>query len=181
MGHSFHQIVPTDHFSVHEAYLPVYEKLFRPLKETKDCILEFGCASGGSILTYADYFKESRLVSCDIAPRPKCIDLCKRITYLQVDAYSKLGMEEALKHAPFAVAIDDGPHSVESQRIFCANIPHYLSPNGIAIVEDCQSIDYIVALAPIVPEGFFTMAIDLRHHGRYDNILFCIWRKSEVL
>jgi cephalosporin hydroxylase len=170
---------PTDKMpgAWHGAYLGVYARLFAPIRKTKDSILEIGVDGAGSLLMYAEYFKNAKPVGMDIQTKPHALIGNERTIYYQGDSYSEDGIALMQKHSPFALCVDDGPHTLSSQKIFCAKYPPMLSPDGLCIVEDCQSIDHIAQLAAAVPDGFFSFVIDLRHHGRYDNILFCITRR----
>lgn len=180
MSHEFKQIAPTDKFGWHKALLPVYERLLRAFKDTPDSIVEIGCDGGGGALMYADYFWLARsIVSCDVSPRPASLDGDKRIIHLQADAYAPNGWHQISKRGPFALIVDDGPHTVQSQRIFCTVYPPMLADYGIAIVEDIQDPKTILLLKDATPPGFETMAIDVRHvTGRYDDLIFCIWKET---
>lgn len=131
---------------------------------------------------YSDYFKthgtvKREFIACDISPRPDGLSLDPDIVHYQMDAYTQFACDKISERGPFALCIDDGNHHVAAQRVFCSMYPRLLTKNGLCIIEDCQSIDHIAQLATAVPEGFYSFAIDLRHHGRYDNILFCITRQ----
>lgn len=180
MKHPFVFTSPTDKQpgGWHGAYLGVYATLFAPLKDTTDSIAELGVDGGGSLLMYADYFSQaSAVVGMDIQPRPE--SLGERITFYQANAYSQEGHNLLFSKCenPFALIVDDGSHFLGHQQFFCKTYPHLLSQDGLAIVEDVPSIDHIAELAKAVPPGFYSFAIDLRHYGRYDNILFVITRE----
>lgn len=179
MNNTFVFTNPTDKMpgAWHGAFLPIYARLFEPIQSTRLAIAELGVDGAGSLLMYADYFKRAKPIGMDIQPKPHALIVNERVTYYQADAYSDDGFEKMKSHEPFALMVDDGPHTVSSQRIFCNRYSSLLSPDGICIVEDVQSIDHIAQLATAVPDGFYSFAIDLRHHGRYDNILFCITRQ----
>jgi hypothetical protein len=162
----------------HEAYLSVYARLFPPLRDTEDSIAEVGVGGGGSLLMYADYFHRAKAFGMDILPEPRVIGGHPRVHYHQSDAYSPEGIETMRAHAPFALIIDDGPHTLASQKTFCANYPGLLSPEGLCIIEDVQNPEHFAQLAAAVPSEFFTSGIDLRWHSRaHDNLLFIIQRR----
>lgn len=163
----------------HGSYCEAYGRLFSSLRDTTDAIAEIGVAGGGSLLAYADYFKNARAVGFDIGPKPDSLNGQDRITFYQQNAYSREGLDTATKHGPFALLVDDGPHSIESQLFFCTHYPRLLSLNGIAIVEDVQAGEHLARMAEVVPKEFFTMGIDLRWHDerRYDNLLMVIFRR----
>ena len=169
---------PTDKASVH-SYLPFYERLFAALNNTKLAVCELGVDGGGSLCIWEEYFPNAKILGVDINVKPPYIGDHQRIYHLQIDAYEERA-PKLIKElvGEFSVIIDDGPHSIESQRIFCANYPPLLGPGGIAIVEDIQDINQAPSLHAALPEGFIGGIVDLRHiKGRYDDVLFIAWRK----
>lgn len=187
MSHKFYQITPTDKFGWHLALLEVYEKLFAPFKalDMDECekavrVMEIGTDGGGGLRMYQDYFPYGMIYGIDIAPTPDAAKDQPRIMHLQADAYTTTMVNAWKQLCPslFHVIIDDGPHTLGSQEFFVQHYPNLLTPDGIAIVEDIQDWAHVAHLAALVPPGFFTMGIDLRHcNGRYDDILLVIFRK----
>lgn len=176
MSHPFNQITPTDKFGWHRALLPVYARLFAPLKDKGLPVLEIGTDGGGGLLMYADYFYKSLIVGMDVSPAPEVIKGRHRVTHYQLDAYSPAA-SAIEKLGPFGVMIDDGPHTIDSQRHFCQHYPKLLADEGIAICEDVQDPKQILLLEDATPDRFETMVIDVRHvNGRYDDLLFVIWK-----
>lgn len=166
----------------HAAYIPVYERLLAPLKQTQNAVLEIGTDGGGCLLAYQDWFPFARIHGIDINPTPKAIKGQPRIEHWQFDAYTPSAVAAMRSFGPFAVAIDDGPHSLESQLFFVENYPKLLTEDGIAIVEDVQAPEHIAALTEAVRPGCFGFAIDLRQISptRYDNLLFCVVIRAET-
>lgn len=164
----------------HEAYAPAYEHLCEPLRHITGYVAECGVDGGGSLAMWRDYFKhDSPIIGIDINPCPDAIKGDEwNIKHIQRDAYEMHCVQFLTLYEPFKLLIDDGSHFLEHQIFFCSNYPRLLHQKGLLIVEDVQSIDHIETLAKSLPEGMFSMAIDLRHHGRYDNILFVAsWQK----
>jgi len=187
MSHSFKQITPTDHFGWHAAYLEVYERLFHALRweqtvegtqyPAEGNLLEIGTDGGGGLEMYADYFPNFKIYGIDINPTPGHLKENPRITHYVQDAYSTLPTN-IFGNTNFDIIIDDGPHTLDSLKLFCHLYPQLLTADGIAIIEDIQKPEYIQQLGACVPEGFIGYGIDLRHvNGRYDDILFVIQRK----
>lgn len=170
----------TDHFTSHSALLPVYEKLFAPIRNTTNSILEIGVNYGGGIRMYSDYFKRAKCFGMDILPTPDGIKGDGRIFHRQGDAYTMESVELMRElGGRFALIVDDGPHDLGTQGFFCEHYPALLAPDGIAIVEDVQGPGYIELLKDAVPPSFHTMCVDLRHvNNRYDDLLFIIWPKN---
>lgn len=178
MSHSFRQITPTDHFGWHAAYLEVYEKLFVPFKNRPINLLEVGTDGGGGLRMYQDYFQQGHIYGADISPTPDAAKDQPGITHCQIDAYTQEFINGMGQWCPWHIIIDDGPHTIGSQEFFVQNYPQLLTADGIAIVEDIQEVGHVQHLARLVPEGFFSMGIDLRHvNGRYDDLLLVIFRK----
>lgn len=162
----------------HGAYLPVYAMLFAAIRDTENSVLEIGVDGGGSLLMYADHFERASIFGMDISPEPDALKGKQRITFFQRDAYADEAVKLCDKLGPFALIVDDGNHFIASQRVFCASYPRLLARDGIAIIEDVQSIDHFAQLATALSPEFFGFGIDLRmHDGRYDNLLFVIKRR----
>jgi hypothetical protein len=78
--------------------------------------------------------------------------------------------------------LDDGPHTLESMLQFIRLYSQIMTEDGILIIEDVQSWDWITILEKEVPENLkqFIKVYDLRKNkGRYDDIVFTI-DKSNV-
>lgn len=73
--------------------------------------------------------------------------------------------------------MDDGPHTLESMKIFINLYSQLLTDNGILILEDVQSWDWIEILKNEVSDDLkqFIKVYDLRSiKNRYDDIVFVI-------
>jgi cephalosporin hydroxylase len=166
----------TDKLSAH-SYLPIYERLFASLRDRSEGVLEIGAWYGGSLLLWAEYFSRATIFGCDVNSVPLAVDTDPRIRIVGVDAYSPYAMTFFPSLGPFVVIIDDGPHTLESQKTFCANFPGLLATGGIAIVEDVQLVEHFPILIEHVPKGFHTAIVDLRHiKDRSDDMLLLIWK-----
>jgi hypothetical protein len=78
--------------------------------------------------------------------------------------------------------LDDGPHTLESMKQFINLYSQIMTDDGILIIGDVQSIDWINILVNEVPEHLkqFIKVFDLRRNKkRYDDIVFVI-DKSNV-
>jgi sugar lactone lactonase YvrE len=78
--------------------------------------------------------------------------------------------------------LDDGPHTLESMKQFIKLYSQIMAENGILIIEDVQSLDWIDILKNEVPEHLkqYIKTYDLRSNkNRYDDIVFTI-DKSNV-
>jgi hypothetical protein len=73
--------------------------------------------------------------------------------------------------------LDDGPHSLESMKQFIKLYSQIMTDDGILIIEDVQSWDWIDILKKEVPDHLqkFIIIYDLRpNKNRYDDIVFTI-------
>ena len=73
--------------------------------------------------------------------------------------------------------IDDGPHTLESMLKFIRLYSQLMTNDGILIIEDVQSWDWIKILTNMVPLSLkkFIKVYDLRKNkDRYDDIVFTI-------
>jgi hypothetical protein len=81
------------------------------------------------------------------------------------------------KNIKFDVMIDDGPHTLESMIQFIKLYSQIMTDDGILIVEDVQSIEWIDELKNAVPENLksYIKWYDLRKNkNKSDDIVFTI-------
>jgi glutaredoxin-related protein len=81
------------------------------------------------------------------------------------------------KNIKFDFMLDDGPHTLESMKQFIRLYSQLMTDDGILIIEDVQSSDWINVLINEVPENLkqFIKVYDLRENkNRYDDIVFTI-------
>lgn len=174
----------TDKNSCH-SYLPLYDRLLEPLKETNGNILEVGVASGGSIKLWADYFEKANIYGSDITPIAfhfHELETNSRVFLnLNEDAYTKDYVEKNFNNKVFDFLIDDGSHLLDSQKKFIELYSPLLSERGILIIEDVQDIKFLEILRDATPEHLksYIKTYDLRKNkGRWDDIVFTIDKVS---
>jgi len=171
----------TDKNTTH-SYLNTYETLFKPKKNSARNILEIGIQDGGSIKLWYDYFKNATIYGLDIRKIKDIWPEIKNKTRIKIgcfDAYNENFVNNQIKplNIKFDVMIDDGPHTLESMIFFIKNYLPMLSDNGIFVIEDIPSIEWINILSNLVPENMkkCIRVYDLRKNkNRYDDILFTI-------
>jgi hypothetical protein len=177
----------TDKNSVH-SYLPLYQKLLESKKDTAKNILEIGIGdfyekNGGSIKLWRDFFVNATIYGLDILPISRVIDELlnddRIILYTSTDAYNNdfFTTQFLNKNIKFDFMLDDGPHSLESMKIFIKLYSQVMTDDGILIIEDVQSWDWIDILKNEVPENLkkYIKVYDLRtNKNRYDDIVFTI-------
>jgi hypothetical protein len=170
------------------SYLPLYEKLLIQKKETAKNILEIGIGdfadkNGGSIKLWRDYFTSATVYGLDILPIQCVIDELlndnRVVLYTSIDAYDNNFVVTNFlnKNIKFDFMLDDGPHTLESMKQFIKLYLQLMTDDGLLIIEDIQSWDWIDILKNEVPEEFkkFIKIYDLRSiKDRYDDIVFTI-------
>jgi len=177
----------TDKNTTH-SYLSLYNDLLNKKRNSAENILEigigdFGPKNGGSIKMWRDYFKKSNIYALDILSIDRVIDELKnddRIKlFTSVNAYDESFFEKTFlnKGIKFDFMLDDGPHTLESMKTFIKLYSQVMKDDGILIVEDVQSMDWIDHLKNAVPDELkpFIKVYDLRHiKNTCDDIVFTI-------
>ena len=179
----------TDKNTVH-SYLDLYQNLLVAKKDTAQNVLEIGIGdggqgitNGGSIKLWHDYFVNAKVYALDIQDINTVWNGLKHndriILHTSVDAYSKQFVQSEFldKGIKFDMMLDDGPHTLHSMKIFIQLYSQIMTEDGILIIEDVQSMDWIDELTKVVPEDLkqYIKSYDLRHiKNRYDDIVFTI-------
>lgn len=182
----------TDKNTVH-SYLELYQKLLVDKKDTSKNVLEIGIGdggqgitNGGSIKLWHDYFLNANVYALDIQHIDNIWDEIKNneriILHTSVDAYTEefVKTEFIDKNIKFDMMLDDGPHTLESMKLFIQLYAPLLADNGILIIEDIQDPKWINELYSVVPSNLksFVSAYDLRKNkNRYDDIVLTIKNK----
>lgn len=176
----------TDKNTTH-SYLPLYEKILINKKDTAKNILEIGIYNGGSIKLWSDYFINANVYGLDIMNINDVWDEIKNKEniklYTSTDAYdiNFFTTNFLNKDIKFDFMLDDGPHTLESMISFIKLYSQVMTDDGILIIEDVQSWDWIDTLIEQVPENLqkFIKIYDLRpNKNRYDDIVFTIDKSS---
>ena len=176
----------TDKNTVH-SYVDAYEALFSRKRETATSVLEIGIGpympNGGSILMWAGYFQNAKIHAVDVIPmdtvNPLLIPHSRIYLHVHNDAYQTNFFTNTFlsKSERFDIIIDDGPHTIESMVRFIKMYSQVLKEDGILVIEDVQSIDWIEILRDCTPEHLkpYIQVLDRRSvKGRYDDILFVV-------
>lgn len=177
----------TDKYTIH-SYLPLYQTLLISKKETAKNVLEVGIYHGGSIKLWSDYFKNATVYGLDIMSIDNVWEGIKNkeniILHTSTDAYNKdfFTANFLNKNIKFDFMLDDGPHSLQSMKQFIQLYSQLMTDDGILIIEDVQSWDWIDLLKNEVPEHLkqFIKVYDLRKNkNRYDDIVFTIDKSNK--
>jgi hypothetical protein len=151
--------------------------------------LEIGIFQGGSIKLWSDFFTNATVYGLDIMD---INNVWSEITnnnkiklYTSIDAYNENFFTSHFlnKDIKFDLVLDDGPHSLESMKQFIKLYSQVIKDDGILIIEDVQSIEWIDVLKNEVPQNLkgYIKVYDLRHiKGRYDDIVFTIDKLNVV-
>lgn len=158
-------------------------------KNTAKNVLEIGLGdfkekNGGSIKLWKDYFSNANIYGLDILSSDRVIDDLKNdsriFLYTDTDAYNEEFFNNTFlnnNNIKFDFMLDDGPHTLESMKIFIKLYSQLMTEDGILIIEDVQSWDWIDILSNEVPSDLkqYIQSYDLRKNkNRYDDIVFVI-------
>jgi hypothetical protein len=172
----------TDKNTIH-SYLPLYQGLLIKKKETASNVLEVGIFKGGSIKLWSDFFQNATVYGLDIMNIRDVwqgIKNNKRIVlYTSTNAYDETFFKNNFlnKNIKFDFMLDDGPHTLDSMVKFIQLYSQVMTDDGILIIEDVQSWDWIETLKNAVPAHLkqYIKIYDLRKNkNRYDDIVFSI-------
>jgi cephalosporin hydroxylase len=172
----------TDKNTVH-SYLPLYQELLINKKESAKNILEIGIQFGGSIKLWNDFFTNANIYGLDIMNINDVWDEIKNkeniILYTSINAYDENFFVNNFlnKNTKFDFILDDGPHTLESMKDFIRLYSQIMTDDGILIIEDVQSLDWIDILKDTVPIHLkkYIKTFDLRSNkNRWDDIVFII-------
>ena len=158
-----------------------YEKEFEPRKYKKNRLLEVGVRTGASIALWANYFKDAELIGVDVenvgtpsGPLKEYLDYSS-VSYFCQDAYASKFADSIV--GKYSIMIDDGPHSLSSQKRFIQLYLSKLDEDGVLIIEDVQR-DYrdsfqIMRMLPRT--GYLFEIHDFRSvSNTYDDFLFVV-------
>jgi len=172
----------TDKNTTH-SYLELYQKLLISKKETAKNVLEVGVQAGGSIKLWSDFFTNATIYGLDIMNIANMWDGIKNknniFLYGSIDAYNDKFFTDTFlnKNIKFDFMLDDGPHTLESMKSFIKLYSQIMADDGILIIEDVQSWDWIDILKNEVPDSLkkYIKVYDLRpNKNRYDDIVLTI-------
>jgi len=157
------------------SYLELYESIMHKNKFTAKNILEIGIDVGGSMKLWNDYFINATIYGLDINESPNFLNKYPRINTFKINAYTIDSVNYFVeKDIKFDFIIDDGPHTLESMIFTLIHYSKLLTPQGVLIIEDIQSIEWAYLFEKITNKyKENTHIYDLRENkGRYDDIVF---------
>jgi len=175
------------------SYLGLYGELLESKRNTAQHLLEIGIGdfnvkNGGSVQLWHDYFPNATVYCCDILPKERVVDhlfIMPRVKlYTSSNAYDPTFVKREFmdKGIKFDMMLDDGPHTLDSMKQFIELYHPLLKEDGILMVEDVFSMDWIKELTKVTPSHLkpFIETYDLRaNKGRFDDIVFAINKSRE--
>jgi cephalosporin hydroxylase len=125
-----------DKGTVH-GYIPIYEELFRSIREKQINLLEIGVAAGHSMAMWRHYFPNAGIWGIDIDPARVNPNLMDGWTLISGDATNPECIAAAPPHLD--IVIDDGSHRVTDQLRTFAMLAPRLRSGSIYCIEDVQN------------------------------------------
>ncbi len=173
----------SDKADVH-SYLPIYEKILAPYRETAKNILEIGIFKGHSLLMWEKYFKWNvHGIDCSETPIDGMADLRPMIATGKhnihiLDATDPLQVEQHFNGMKLDIVIDDGNHVLECQLKSYNIFKNYLADDFLYIIEDVDQIERVRPFFENLDDTKKITIIDNRHiKGRFDDCLIIIQPK----
>lgn len=167
----------TDKNSLHSYCDQFYEKELAKYRHKDIVITEIGIDQCGSLVLWAEYFKNAQIMGIDLQLRGNCQRDCAQypnITLAVGNAYTY----DAVKIIPKSdIIIDDGSHELEHQLWAVKNLTLKLNPGGLFVIEDVADYAYLDKLKAATPFHLqsYVEFVDLRSvKNRSDDILFVI-------
>jgi len=100
------------------------------------------------------------------------------ILYTSLNAYDHIFVNNTfMNKIKFDFMLDDGPHTLESMINFIELYSPLMADDGILIIEDVQSLDWLDKLKNAVPEhlkDYIKTYNLINNKNRYDDIVFTI-------
>jgi len=127
-------------------------------KESARNVLEVGIYNGGSIKLWGEFFTNAIVYALDIIDDNSIWDELKNKNNIKIfsstDAYDENIFNSIFldKGIRFDFMLDDGPHTLESMKQFIKLYSKLMTNDGIILIEDVQSIDWIPILIDVVPK-----------------------------
>lgn len=174
----------TDKHSGH-SYIPnLYDGLFLKYRNEKNTILEIGAREGDSLLLWEKYFHKSKIIGVDNYSDPVFYNGVEQ-TYKHIESERiKVFIGDAYDHKfvnnlpDLDIVIDDGPHTLESQKKALDLYLPKIRSGGLMVIEDVQSYSNLEELSDSVPKEFRSGVekVDFRcFTGRCDDLLLVVF------
>jgi hypothetical protein len=164
-----------------------YEGAFKSRQNVKTDLLEIGFRHGASLALWSWYSDLWEILGIDNYSDVTLNDLGPNIEWisrsnvktLNANAYSSEVAGNISKK--FDIIIDDGPHSLATQKSALQFYLPKLKPNGVLVIEDIQSIGRLCffRFCFLIPLQFSIRVLDFRSEGKGDDdFLFIVEHKG---
>jgi cephalosporin hydroxylase len=170
--------------ATHHSFTGAYEFLLQPYRNKDINLLEIGVSYGGSALLWHEYLSGSKLALVDSVNKihPHTLQKLRpdRYKFYNQDAYNQETISRIREDFSdgFDVAIEDGPHNIETQLFFLENYLPLMKEGGVMVIEDIQHQEHINLLYASLSEERRDRArvIDLRAvKGKWDDLMFVLY------
>jgi hypothetical protein len=138
-----------------EDYLPIYDKLWTPIRNNDIKLLEIGIGKGGSLKMWKEYFSNASIIGADV-DRNKLYNE-DRIQTVFVDQNNIESLKELANFGPYDIIIDDGGHTMRQQQNSLAILFDYVKSEGYYVVEDVCTSYWPHFEGSYPPESFTTI------------------------
>ena len=125
-------------------YTPIYEKLFKDMRENEINLFEIGVLRGASLRAWNHFFQNGKIFGMDIFHRIEhkgVIDKLSKhdIKAFKADQSDKEELSRIMKecNVEFDIIIDDGSHWPDHNQISLGVLFPHVKSGGYYIIEDC--------------------------------------------
>jgi cephalosporin hydroxylase len=166
--------IGTDKEFRHKYCSDYYDRLLPCYKDKEITLLEIGTGHGGSLILWNDYFPNATIYGVDVSNMvDPAIKQYGRINTLIGNAYDK-SFADTLPD--FDVAIDDGPHTLDSFISFLNLYLPKVKDSGLLVIEDIPHINMIESLIPKIGDLKYEVIDTREQTGLHDNISFIVYK-----
>ena len=176
---------PTDKLHKH-GYIPVYDRIMSPNRETVKNVLEIGIYGGDSLRTWQEFFPNATIYGIDIdkstfieGERIKCM----YGNQSSVEDLNRLRAHFIKEGVKFDYIVDDGSHTWSDQILSFLMFKDLLTDEGKYFIEDVyvtnveETVEY--AYKPIM-ENFKDFALEVydgrEELGLHDEVMLILGR-----
>lgn len=172
----------TDKATFH-SYDVFYCDVLKDYMDKEITLMEIGVQYGGSALLWNDLFPKSKMVFLDneniVHHKIWSLMDKSRYEFIVKDAFCNETIQTLKKQYKdgFDVIIEDGPHTLETQKFAIKYYSELLKLGGILIIEDIQKYEYCEIIINEINKANFNSVeiVDLRKNkGRYDDLLIVV-------
>jgi hypothetical protein len=167
----------TDKNSLHSYCDHFYETELARYRDKPVDIVEIGINEGGSLMMWAEWFSQARILGVDLMLRGNCERDCSRYPNIMLSVGNAYVPDSVPVFPEADVIIDDGPHTLESHVFAVRNYLPKVRPGGVFIIEDVVEPGWFDTIRAAVPEHLrpYVQTVDLRWiKGRYDDLIFIV-------